>query len=122
MKVLCIDDNADINMLLDTVLTSSGHEFVSSTDGREGLKLIKQNKYDVVLLDLGMPEFSGFDVLDAMKKEGLVDKQKIIILTASSIQDKEIGELVKEGVHSYLRKPLDIDMLVEKIQETQNHK
>ncbi len=76
----------------------------------------------MVLLDLLMPEFSGFDVLDALKKEGLVDKQKIIILTASSIQDKEINELVKEGVHSYLRKPLDIDTLVEKIQETQNHK
>lgn len=122
MKVLSVEDNADINMLLETVLTSSGHEFVSVLDGREGLKLIKENTYDVVLLDLGMPEFSGFDVLDALKKERLIDKQKIIILTASSIQDKEINELVKEGVHSYLRKPLDIDVLVEKIQQTRNDK
>jgi DNA-binding NarL/FixJ family response regulator len=49
-------------------------------------------------------------------------KQKIIILTASSIQDKEINELIKEGVHSYLRKPLDIDVLVEKIQQTSSDK
>lgn len=122
MKVLSIEDNADINMLLETVLTSSGHEFVSITDGRKGLELIKQNMYDVVLLDLGMPEFSGFDVLDALKKEKLMNKQKIIILTASSIQDKEINELIKEGVHSYLRKPLDIDVLVEKIQQTSSDK
>jgi len=122
VKVLSIEDNADINMLLETVLTSSGHEFVSITDGRKGLELIKQNMYDVVLLDLGMPEFSGFDVLDALKKEKLMNKQKIIILTASSIQDKEINELIKEGVHSYLRKPLDIDVLVEKIQQTSSDK
>jgi CheY-like chemotaxis protein len=122
MKVLSIEDNADINMLLDTVLTSSGHEFASVTDGREGLKLINQNRYDVVLIDLMMPEFSGYDVLDALKKERLMDKQKIIILTASSIQDKEINELLNGGVHSYLRKPIDIDILVEKIQQTRNDK
>jgi DNA-binding response OmpR family regulator len=122
VKLLSIEDNADINMLLETVLTSFGHEFVSVTDGRKGLELIKQNTYDVVLLDLGMPEFSGFDVLDALKKEKIMSKQKIIILTASSIQDKEINELIKEGVHSYLRKPLDIDVLVEKIQQTSSDK
>ncbi len=122
MKVLSIEDNRDINMLLDTVLTSSGNEFSSVTDGREGLKLITQNKYDVVLLDLGMPEFSGFDVINALKKEKLMDKQKIIILTASSIQDKELNELVKEGIHSYLRKPIDIDILIEKIQRVNNDK
>ena len=122
MKLLSIEDNADINMLLETVLTSFGHEFVSVTDGRKGLELIKQNTYDVVLLDLGMPEFSGFDVLDALKKEKIITKQKIIILTASSIQDKEINELIKEGVHSYLRKPLDIDVLIEKIQQTSSDK
>lgn len=122
MKVLSIEDNADVNMLLETVLTSSGHEFVSVTDGRKGLELIKQDTYDVVLLDLGIPEFSGFDVLDALKKERLMNKQKIIILTASSIQDKDLNGLVKEGVHSYLRKPLDIDVLVERIQQTSNDK
>jgi len=117
MKVLGIDDNSDINMLLGTVLTASGHEFTSVTDGREGVKLIKQHPYDVVLLDLAMPEFSGFDVLDSLKKEGLIANQKIILLTASSITDEEISELLKTGVRSYLRKPLDIDVFVEKIQQ-----
>ena len=117
MKVLGIDDNSDINMLLGTVLTASGHQYTSVTDGREGIKLLKQNPYDVVLLDLAMPEFSGFDVLDSLKKEGLIEKQKIILLTASSITDEEISELLKTGVRSYLRKPLDIDIFVEKIQQ-----
>jgi len=117
VKVLGIDDNPDINMLLGTVLTASGHEFTSVTDGREGIKLLQKNPYDVVLLDLAMPEFSGFDVLDSLKKDGLIEKQKIILLTASSITDEEISELLKTGVRSYLRKPLDIDIFVEKVEQ-----
>ena len=117
MKILGIDDNADINDLLNTVLTASGHEYSSVTDGREGVKLIQQNKYDLVLLDIAMPEFSGVDVIDALRKEKLLEKQKIVILTASSITDKEIEELLQIGVKKCIRKPLDIDVLVEELEK-----
>lgn len=117
MKILGIDDNADINDLLNTVLTASGHDYVSVTDGREGVKLIQQNKYDILLLDLAMPEFSGDDVLAALRKEKLFDKQKIVILTASSITDEEIDKILKDGVHTCIKKPLDIDFLVEKLEQ-----
>ena len=117
MKVLGIDDNADINMLFETVLAASGHEFSSVTNGREGINLLKQNHYDVVLLDLAMPEFSGFDVLDSLKKEGLIEKQNIVLLTASSMTDEDINKILQKGVRSYIRKPLDITTLVEKIEQ-----
>ena len=117
MKILGVDDNADINDLLNTVLTASGHDYVSVTDGREGVKLIQQNKYDILLLDLAMPEFSGDDVLAALRKEKLFDKQKIVILTASSITDEEIDKILKDGVHTCIKKPLDIDFLVEKLEQ-----
>ena len=117
MRILGIDDNADINALLEAVLTSSGHEYTSVTDGREGVKLIQQNNYDILLLDLAMPEFSGHDVLVALRKEKLFDKQKIVILTASSVTDEEIDKILKDGVHTCIRKPLDIDILVEKLEQ-----
>jgi two-component system OmpR family response regulator len=122
LKVLGIDDNSDINSLLGTVLIASGHQFISVTDGREGIKLLKQNPYDIVLLDLAMPEFSGFDVLETLKKEGLIEKQKIILLTASSITDQEIDDLLKTGISSYLRKPLDIDVFLERVEQVYNDK
>ena len=117
MKILGIDDNADINELLNTVLTASGHEYSSVTDGREGVKLIQQNKYDIVLLDIAMPEFSGNDVIEALRKEKLLEKQKIVILTASSVTDKEIEDLLQTGVKKCIRKPLDIDVLVEELEK-----
>ena len=119
MKILGIDDNADINELLDTILNGSGHEFIYVKSGIEGLKLIHEKKFDIVLLDLAMPEFSGFDVINSLVKEGLLTKQKIILFTASSVLDVEIEELVKKGVHSCIRKPVDVDLLLEKLEQLQ---
>ena len=117
LKILGIDDNTDINDLLNAVLTASGHEYSSVTDGREGVKLIQQNKYDLLLLDIAMPEFSGLDVIDALRKEKLMEKQKIVIVTASSVTEHEIEELLKNGVEKCIRKPLDIDHLVEELEK-----
>jgi len=70
-----------------------------------------------VLLDLSMPEFSGEDVLDALVKEGIMNKQKIILFTASTPTEKEVGRLLEKGLHSVMTKPLDIDALIETIRK-----
>jgi two-component system, OmpR family, response regulator len=119
MKILGIDDNTDINEMLDTVLNGSGHDFIYVKNGTEGLKLIHEKKFDVVLLDLAMPEFSGFDVINSLLKDGLLTKQKVILFTASSVLDSEIEELIKKGIHSCIRKPVDIDLLLEKLEQSQ---
>jgi CheY-like chemotaxis protein len=114
MKILGIDDNTDITELLDTVLNGSGHEYTFVNDGKSGVKKIKENQYDLVLLDLAMPGFSGEDVLAELNKEELIKKQKIIIFSASSNSDSEMDELVsKRGAYTYVRKPVDVDKLLE---------
>ena len=115
MKILGIDDNEDLLNLCETVLTSDGHEFTSITNGRDGLKAIRDKKFDVVLLDLSMPEFSGVDVIDALVREGIMDKQKVVIFTASSATEKEYGPLLEKGAHSILKKPVDVDELLETV-------
>jgi CheY-like chemotaxis protein len=121
LKILGIDDNFAINELLDTVLNRSGHEFSYVNKGKEGLKLIKENSYDLVLLDLSMPEFTGSDIVDSLNNEGIINKQKIVLFTASSITDNEIEELLKKGVHSCIRKPFDIPDLLEKLAAIENN-
>ena len=96
---------------------SQGHQFTSVTDGREGLKLIKEQKFDAVLLDLAMPEFSGTDVIESLVADGLIKKQPIVLFTASSMTDDEIGELIKKGAHSCIRKPANITDLLNKLQK-----
>lgn len=116
MKILGVDDNPDIALLLSIAFKSSGHDFSYTLDGREALKLIRENKYDVILLDLAMPEFGGIDLLNAMDKEGLIGKQKIIILTASTTIDIDSPELRNRGVLECLRKPVDLDELSHKVE------
>ena len=113
MKILGIDDNTDITELLDTVLNGSGHEYTFVNDGKSGIEKIKENQYDLILLDLSMPGFSGEDVLTELNKEKLVKKQKIIIFSASSNNDSEMEEFVsKNGAYGYIRKPVDVDKLL----------
>ena len=115
MMILGIDDNFAVNELLGTILNGSGHNFRSVDNGKEGLEQIRSQKFDLVFLDLSMPKPDGLDIIDTLRKEDLIDKQKIIIFTASSITKHEFLELEKLGVHSCIRKPIDVDILLEKI-------
>ncbi len=103
--------------LCDVALTSEGHEYTAIDNGKEGLQTIKDKKFDVVLLDLSMPDFCGEDVIDALVKEGIMDKQKIILFTASTASEKEFGPLLEKGVHSIIKKPVDLDILIETIKK-----
>ena len=117
MKILGIDDNKDLLDLCNVALSSEGHEYTAITNSKEGLQAIKDKKFDLVLLDLSMPGFSGEDVLDALVKEGIMNKQMIIIFTASTASEQEFGPLLEKGVHSLIRKPVDIDDLIETIKK-----
>ncbi len=113
MKILAIDDNEDLLNLCETVLTSDGHKFTGISNGRDGLKAIRDEKFDAVLLDLSMPDFSGVDVIDALVKEGIMNKQKVAIFTATAPTKKEIDLYLEKGVHSVLKQPVDADFLSE---------
>jgi len=118
MKFLGIDDNEDILKLLDTVIVSKGHDFMQARNGKDGLKLIEEQNFDAILLDLAMPEFSGLDVIESLKKSNKLKNEKIILFTASSATDKEIDALLQyDGIMSCVRKPVDINILIKKIEE-----
>jgi CheY-like chemotaxis protein len=67
-------------------------------------------------MDLAMPEFTGYDILTDLKRQNLIDKNNIIIFTASSVTDAEIEEMLKMGAKGILRKPVSIDDLTELIE------
>ncbi len=117
MKILGIEDNKDLLDLCNVALSSDGHEYTGIDNGKKGLQAIKDKKFDLVLLDLAMPDFSGVDVIDALVKEGIMDKQKIIVFTASAATEKEFGPLLEKGAHSIITKPVDIDILIETIKK-----
>ena len=120
MKILGVDDNQDLLDLCELALTSEGHEYMGITSGEEAVQTLKEEQYDMVLLDLSMPDFSGVDVVDALVEANIIKKQKVVIFTASSATEKEYAPLLEKGAHSIVKKPLDVDLLIETIKNIAN--
>jgi len=117
MKILIVDDDVELTKAVESILSSVGHDAQFTNEPKEGLKLIREQNHDLVFLDLSMPEFSGIDIINNLAEDNMVKEKKIVIMTASAVSDEELKHLVDLGVHSVLRKPVDIDAILAKIEE-----
>jgi len=120
MKICIIDDNRSITNMLAKLAEIKGHDCVIANDGRTGLSLLENGTFDVAILDLAMPEFSGIDVVNSLEKNGKMEKQKIVVLTASSVSDNEIENIKKLGVKEVLKKPVKMDALLAVLESISN--
>jgi DNA-binding response OmpR family regulator len=120
LEILIIDDNEQITKMLTTFLELKEHKCTVANDGKEGLAIIKENRHDVILLDLAMPEFDGFAVIKDLEENNMLKDHKVIVFTASTITEDELDVLVNRGVSAYILKPIDIDLLLSKIIKTAN--
>ncbi len=116
MKLLLIEDNDDISNMISQYLRLKKHDCMVTNNGKDGLNQILAKNYDAVLMDLAMPEFSGYDVIESLEKEGKLKEKKIIILTATPITETKMKELEKRGVYSCIKKPIQLNELSKVIQ------
>ncbi len=117
MKILIVDDDVELTKAVVSTISSVGHDVQFTNEPKEGLKLIREQNHDVVFLDLSMPEVSWIDIINDLAKDGKIKEKKIVVMTASTVGDDELDGLVELGVHSFLRKPVDIDAILDKIDE-----
>jgi CheY-like chemotaxis protein len=106
-NILVVDDQQHIANLAELVLVSSGYGCVKANSGKRALEMIydKKNNFDLILMDLAMPEMSGIDVLKRLKNEGLLEKNRVAFFTASSLTDAEKKDLKKIGALDAMAKP-----------------
>ena len=113
-KILIIDDENFFVEPLKMYLNRSGFETVAAADGMSGLKMARQEKPDLIILDLMLPGISGFEVCRLLKFDSRFQKIPIVIVSAKDTEkDKSLGK--KSGAELYLTKPLDPKMLIERI-------
>jgi DNA-binding response OmpR family regulator len=117
MTFLIIDDDKNITMMLQTYFESQKIPCKIANDGKSALEAIRKQRFDVILLDLAMPGFSGFDVLDQLKKENLVELNNILIITATKLNDNEAQDLLSNGVRRIIKKPFSLSELRKEIEE-----
>ena len=115
MKILHIEDNPEISTIFSDVLTIANHDFESSSDGKIGLDLVLKNNYDLILLDMCMPNYSGLDFLLDLKNKKPSEIGKIIIITSLNLDDYQTRFLTDLGVCSIQHKPISVQNLLTQV-------
>jgi len=104
-KILIIDDERPIRETLEMFLREKGYDVATSESGEAGLKLIRKNQPDIVILDLRLPGIDGIEVLRIVKQ--LSPRSMVIVITA--YHDKEIYDQAESlGAFGYIVKPIDV--------------
>lgn len=118
LNILLVDDVA-INIKLAKIrLEKSGHHVTTAINGKEATEKHKEGSFDLILMDIQMPEMNGFEATAAIRKAELPQKHHtpIIAMTANAMKEDQ-EECLKAGMDSFVSKPIDFRVLTEKIAE-----
>ena len=109
IKVLIVDDNEDITDMLSKFLESKGFDTVVINDPWEGLRRIQKEQFDVILLDIMMPEFTGLQIIATLATDEILENQNIFIFSANFGHDNQIKNLLRrDGIKGCLKKPVQL--------------
>lgn len=104
--VLVVDDDSVNRLLLSRSLEREGHRFATAEDGRRALEMLRAESFDIVLLDVVMPEIDGFEVLAQMQSDG--ELRHIPVIMISALEDIEsVVRAIELGAHDHLPKPFN---------------
>lgn len=108
MKILIVEDEKILNNTINKSLKDAGYEVESAFDGFDAMEMIEIESYDLIVLDLNLPNMDGMEILKNLRKEDV--ETKVLILSArSQIQDKVEG--LDAGANDFLQKPFHLDEL-----------
>ncbi|MBN1824344.1 MAG: response regulator [Endomicrobiales bacterium] len=96
-KILVVDDDKELNLVMQMLLTNAGYQAIPALGGQEALIALEREKPEIVLLDLMMPEISGFDVLEKIQLNPEYSNVRVMIMTAKILTKKEIEDLNKRA-------------------------
>lgn len=109
LKMLCVDDNDDLRSSLKEQFTIENFDVDTADDGDIALEMLKNNHYDIILLDVKMPKMDGLTVLKEMKK--MTRLPHVIMLSAVNDLPTAV-ECVKLGAKDYISKPYEPEELL----------
>ncbi len=111
MNIIHVDDSPEICQLYADMLATGNNTVKSVNDGREGLELVLKNDYDLILLDICMPKYSGINFIHDLKAKRPSEMKKIVIISVLELRESHKKELLKLGIHSVEEKPATIQKL-----------
>jgi len=123
VKILVVDDDPDIQEAIGAVLEACSYQTVMASDGNEALIKLKDERPDLMILDLLMPTMDGFSVLKELQDPRRSKYSNIPILILSSVKEDasrrryELETGLELGVDDYVEKPIDPKIVAERVQK-----
>ena len=114
--VLVVDDDPSIRRLLVVTLQRQGYRTLEACNGRGALAEMRSGNPDVVIMDLVMPEVSGWDVLSERAKDPALLRIPIIVITASNIHKARVDVLARQ-IYGVIAKPFDLETVLMMVEE-----
>lgn len=111
-KVLVVDDDFDCRTMVKTILESSGYEALDAASGPIALELLKSTTVDLIVLDIMMPEMTGYDVVVRLKQRPETQNIPVVMLTAKGDPEDLIIGYKDYGVDYYITKPFTTRQLL----------
>lgn len=113
-RILVVDDQQEILDLTETVLSGGGYSISTASSGDEALGRLAREPFDLVLLDINMPEMDGWETLRLLRAdEQLVDLAVVMFSVKGDVSDKVHS--LQEGASGYITKPFVVDELVARV-------
>jgi len=113
VRIFVIDDDEATTSMLSKFLNEMGFETVVTNDPMEGLKKIRREKFDVILLDINMPVVTGYGIIEMLSVAGILQDQNIFVFSGINIPEIQKKNILrKDGVNGFLEKPIDLEKLV----------
>ncbi len=115
MKILVIDDKDDARYFLKVLFEGKGHKVSSATNGNEALDILKENKIDLIISDILMPDMDGFEFCKIVKTDNEMKHTPFVFYTATYVDKKDEEFSLELGADLFLRKPMDPDTLMKEL-------
>jgi two-component system cell cycle response regulator DivK len=110
VKVLYIEDNVENRILVKRVLEVEGYVVLEADDGIDGLRLVREEAPDLILIDINLPEVDGYEITTRLRQMEGLSNIPIVALTANVLKgDRERS--LDAGCDGYIQKPIDVDLL-----------
>ncbi len=113
-RILIVEDEPDVLLLLENRVRGAGHDVQSASDGERGLELALAEEPDLIILDWMMPKLDGIEVLERLRADQVGGGIKVLMLTARS-QQNDVDRAFAAGANDYIVKPFSSRELVERI-------
>ena len=114
-KILVVDDEEDIRMLLERLLENEGYDVSLAGEGKEALAILKKEKVDLALLDFFMPGMSGRELAELIRKDIEIKDTKLAFLTVDELNLVEKEEMKRLNIRDYIQEPFDNEDLRQRI-------